>query len=101
MPLSDEERKVLEELELDLAADDPGLAQKLSSGSLGARIRMSSYLGAIFFLAGVALLMVGIASHVVIGVGGFLLMVTGTYLFVGSGYAVHIVRPRPLKPPPR
>ena len=100
MPLSDRERKVLEELELDLAADDPRLAQELSSGSVESGFRASSYFGAIAFVIGVVLLMAGVASQiVVIGVGGFLLMGTGTYLLVGSGCAIHIVRPKPSKPP--
>jgi hypothetical protein len=100
MPLSDRERKVLEELELDLAADDPRLAQELSSGSVEDRFRAGYYFGAIAFLIGVASLMAGVASQiVVVGVGGFLLMGTGTYLLVGSGHAGHIVRPKPMKPP--
>lgn len=100
MPLSDRERKVLEELELDLAADDPRLAQELASGSVENRFRAGSYFGAIAFLIGVVLLIAGVASQIiVVGVGGFLLMGTGTYLLLGSGYASHIVRPKPLKPP--
>lgn len=102
MPLSDRDRKVLEELELDLAADDPRLAQELSSGSVGNRFRASSYFGAIAFLIGVVLLMAGIASQiVVVGVGGFLLMGTGAYLLVESRYAGHFARPKPMKPPAR
>lgn len=100
MPLSDRERKALEELELDLAADNPRLAQELSSGSLEKRFRAGSYFGAMAFLIGVALLIAGVASQiVVVGVGGFLLMGTGTYLLVGSGYTVHVVRPKPMEPP--
>jgi hypothetical protein len=100
MPLSDRERKVLEELELDLAADDPRLAQELSSGSMENRFGASSYFGAMAFLIGVVLLIAGVASQiVVVGVGGFLLMGTGTYLLVGSGYTVHVVRPTRMKPP--
>ena len=83
MPLSDREQKVLEELELDLAADDPRLAQELSSGSVENRFTATTYFAAIAFLIGIVLLMAGIGSQIiVVGVGGFLLMGTGTYFLV-------------------
>jgi hypothetical protein len=103
MPLSDRERKVLEELELDLAADDPRLAQELSSGVVEDRFRASSYFGVIAFLIGVALLMAGVASQiVVVGVGGFLLMGTGAYLLVGRAATLAALPgQKPMKPPSR
>lgn len=102
MPLSDRERKVLEELELDLAADDPRLAQELASGSVENRFRASSYFGAIAFLIGVVLLIAGVASQiVVVGVGGFLLMGTGAYLLAERGYAGHFALLKLAKPPSR
>ena len=83
MPLSDRERKQLEELELGLAADDPRLAEELSSGSVGLRFGRRTYLGAIAFLIGLVLLIVGVSTQIiVVGVGGFLLMGGGTYLLV-------------------
>lgn len=103
MPLSDRERKVLQELELDLAADDPRLAQELSSGAVQSRFRPSSYFGAGACLIGLVLLIAGIASQiVVVGVGGFLLMGTGAYLLSEKGYAGHFARPKqPPKSPSR
>jgi hypothetical protein len=83
MPLSDRERKVLDELELDLAADDPRLAQELSSGSVQNRFRASTYFASIACLIGVVLLIAGVAAQtVVVGVSGFLLMGTGTYFLL-------------------
>ena len=83
MPLSDEERKLLDELGLDLAADDPQLAQKLSSGSLQSRFGARTYLAAIACLIGVVLLIAGIgAQTIAVGVSGFLLMGTGTYFLL-------------------
>ena len=83
MPLSDRERKQLEELESGLAADDPRLAEELSSGSVGMRFGRRTYLGAIACLFGLVLLIVGVSTQIiVIGVGGFLLMGAGTYLLV-------------------
>jgi hypothetical protein len=83
MPLSDEERKVLDALEQDLATDDPRLAQELSSGAVQNRFRPRTYFAAIACLIGVVLLISGIAAQaIVVGVGGFLLMGTGTYFLL-------------------
>jgi hypothetical protein len=102
MPLSDRERKVLEELELDLAADDPRLAQELSSGSVENRFSPRSYFAAMAFLIGVVLLIAGVASQmIVVGVAGFLLMGTGAYFLVDRHYAGHFWWPKPSKPPAR
>ena len=83
MPLSDRERKQLEELESGLAADDPKLAEELSSGSVGLRFGHRTYFGAIACLIGLVLLIVGVSTQIiVVGVLGFLLMGGGTYLLV-------------------
>lgn len=84
MPLSNREQKLLNELELDLIAKDPRLAQELSSGSLRDRFR-ATYFAALACLVGVVLLIAGIASQVTaVGVIGFLLMGVGTYVLVGD-----------------
>lgn len=98
MPLSDRERKVLEELELDLTSEDPRLARQLSSGSVENSFRARSYFGAMSFLIGVALLITGVAAQiVVVGIGGFLLMGTGSYLLVEKGIAGRFAGPKPTK----
>jgi len=85
MPLSDRERKQLEELEADLAADDPQLAQRLSSGSLRSRFRARMYFGVFVCLIGMAVLITGVSTQlIVVGVGGFLLMGAGTYLILAT-----------------
>lgn len=83
MPLSEEERKRLEKLELDLTAEDPRLAHELLSGSVRHSFRTSTSFGAIACLIGVALLITGISSQIIaLGVGGFLLMGAGAYLLL-------------------
>jgi hypothetical protein len=83
MPLSEEERKRLEKLELDLTAEDPRLAHELLSGSVRHSFRTSTSFGAIAGLIGVALLITGISSQIIaLGVGGFLLMGAGAYLLL-------------------
>jgi hypothetical protein len=90
MPLSDRERKQLEELEADLTADDPQLAQRLSSGSIRFKFKAGTYFGALIFLIGLALLITGVSTQIiVVGVSGFLLMGAGTYLLMGT----HTLRP--------
>ncbi|EMY34420.1 hypothetical protein D477_009720 [Arthrobacter crystallopoietes BAB-32] len=85
MPLSEEERKRLEELEQALSADDPGLAHKLGSargGRVPGRIAVTSIL---ISVAGLALIIVGIATQItIIGVLGFLVMGAGAYRLVGN-----------------
>lgn len=84
MPLSDEERRVLAELEKDLLADDPRLARELSSPP-GIRFGAVTYFAALACLIGFALLLAGVGSQIiVVGVFGFLLMGAGTYFLVGG-----------------
>lgn len=83
MPLSDEERKQLEELEADLAAADPRLAHELVAGSVEHRFRASTSFGAMASLIGIVLLIAGISTQIIVlGVGGFLLMGAGAYLLL-------------------
>jgi VIT1/CCC1 family predicted Fe2+/Mn2+ transporter len=81
MPMSDEERKLLKELELGLIADDPHLAMELLSGYPSRRLRAGFYFGSAAGLLGLVLFIAGLGSQVVgIGVTGFLLMAFGAYL---------------------
>jgi hypothetical protein len=47
MPMSDDERRLLKELELGLIADDPHLAMELLSGYPAPRLRADLFCGAI------------------------------------------------------
>lgn len=83
MPLSEEERRQLEELERDLAAEDPRLAQELVSGSVRHTFSASSYFGVVACLMGIVVLIAGIGTQItLVGVGGFLLMGVGAYLLL-------------------
>lgn len=85
MSLSEEERRQLEELELDLAAEDPRLARELVSGSLKRSFRASTCFGAVAWVIGVVLLIAGIGTGIIVlGVGGFVLMVAGAYLLLDN-----------------
>lgn len=85
MPLSNEERKQLEEMERGLCVEDPRLARKLLSGSLGPSLAAPALLGILIVVVGFLVLILGIAQQfTVIGVTGFVLMSAGAYWLVCS-----------------
>ncbi|MDQ6934847.1 MAG: DUF3040 domain-containing protein [Actinomycetota bacterium] len=76
MPLSEEELRLLEQMEQALAAEDPKFASALQGRSLRRPGRLRALVAAVVFLAGIALLMVGaIAALTWLGIIGFLVMV--------------------------
>jgi hypothetical protein len=78
MPLSEHEQRLLEQMERQLYADDPKLASTLRGSGRSLRSRHRLLLGAIGVLAGLALLVGGVATQVwAIGVAGFLVMLAG------------------------
>ena len=82
MPLSEEEQRLLEQMEQALAADDPKFASTLRGSASAARNRRHALAGAGTFILGVAVLMVGaIQTNTIIAVIGFLTMLGGAYLF--------------------
>lgn len=92
MALSDEERRRLEELELELAASDPDLDRQLRAGwsrnrafthPPGQRLSARAVYGGVAVFAGFIVVIAGILTHLaVIGVAGFLLMVAGATWFL-------------------
>lgn len=89
MALSDEERRRLERLEKELAAEHPDLARKLQAGFTRSRSRARIVYGVMGALAGFAVVIAGIITDLtVVGVIGFLLMVASGYWFLG-GTAPH------------
>ncbi|MFY0405826.1 DUF3040 domain-containing protein [Solicola sp. PLA-1-18] len=85
MPLSEEEQRLLDQLEQALAADDPSLASALRGSKLRARNRRRAIVAVLAFLGGVALLMVGVISTItVVGVVGFVVMLGATYVFLNA-----------------
>lgn len=83
MPLSEEEQRLLEQLEQALAADDPSLASALRGSKLRARNRRHAILAGAGFIVGVALLMVGVIVTITpLGVAGFVVMLASAYVFL-------------------
>lgn len=85
MPMSEEERRLLKELELGLIAEDPHLAMELLSGYPSRRFRPGILYGSAAGLLGLALLIAGTGNQVIgLAIAGGLLMVLGVCLALGK-----------------
>lgn len=83
MPLSEEEQRMLRQLEQSLAAEDPDFASTLRGSKLFAKNRRTVFIAAFAFLAGIAMLFGGAASALTfLGLAGFVIMVVASYFFV-------------------
>ncbi len=85
MPLSEHEQRLLEQMERALYAEDPKLASTLRGSDLRAVQRKRLVLGAFGLLAGLGLLVAGVATQLVpVGVVGFLVMLAAAwYAYTG------------------
>lgn len=82
MSLSDSERRSFEELEAQLRESDPQFARKISNASSfnGKMTTRNIVIGSLILIAGVALLLAGIStSLIILGVAGFVIMGAGVY----------------------
>ncbi|WP_240721321.1 DUF3040 domain-containing protein [Pseudarthrobacter sp. NamE5] len=87
MPMSEEERRLLKELELGLIADDPHLAMELLSGYPAPRFRADLFFGALASLMGLVLLIAGASGQIIaLVVLGFSLVGLGTGLLLGKPF---------------
>ena len=85
MPLSEEELRLLEQMERALVAEDPKLASTLRGTKLRKQARRHMVLGALAFVLGIAVLMGGvILSEPLIGVLGFVIMLGSAYVTLNS-----------------
>ena len=83
MPLSEEEARLLHQLEQSLAAEDPDFASTLRGSKFLAHNRRVAILAVLGFLGGVALLFGGAVSAMTwLGVLGFVVMLGTAYVFV-------------------
>lgn len=81
MPLSEEELRVLEQMERALVADDPKLASTLRGTSTHRRARSRVIAGGAVLVVGIALLIGAVlATQPVLGVVGFVVMLGGAIL---------------------
>jgi hypothetical protein len=79
VPLSDNEQRLLEQMERALYAEDPKFASAMRGAARRAGAGRRLALGIVAVVAGLVLLIVGVNQmKVLVGVGGFLLMLAGT-----------------------
>jgi hypothetical protein len=82
VPLSDEEARLLHQLEQSLAAEDPDFASTLRGSKLMAHNRRVAVLAGLGFIAGLVVMFTGAVSKMTwLGVIGFLAMVGTAFLF--------------------
>ncbi|TCJ23673.1 DUF3040 domain-containing protein [Nocardioides jejuensis] len=90
MPLSEEELRLLEQMERALSEEDPKFASTLRGSSFRRAARQRAIFAGVVFLGGVALLMTGAVTELVlVAVGGFLVMLAS------ATYALSALRSRP------
>jgi Flp pilus assembly protein TadB len=89
VPLSDHEQRLLDEIEQALYAEDPKFAASVRSARRRSRTRRSAVLCVFGVAAGLALVLVGLITNlIVLSVFGFVFVVAA------CGYAVQVVRGR-------
>jgi hypothetical protein len=85
VPLSDEEARLLHQLEQSLAAEDPDFASTLRGSKFMAHNRRMAVGAALGFIAGLVLLFAGAVSAMTwLGVLGFVAMLSMSYLFLNA-----------------
>ena len=84
MALSDEEQRLLDQMEAALAAEDPKLANTLRGTSTHRLHRRRAAIAAVGFLIGVAALVGGMEIHPLVSIAGFLVMLVSTLMGVKS-----------------
>lgn len=81
MPLSEEEQRILHEIERSFYERDPAFARGVSQKTLYRHAGRNCKWAALGFLGGLVLLVVSFASNPVVGFFGFLLMLGCTLVF--------------------
>ena len=85
MPLSEEELRLLEQMERALVAEDPKLASTMRGTTLRRHARRRAYIAAGAFVVGVVVLMTGaILSQTLVGIAGFVIMLGSAYVALTS-----------------
>jgi hypothetical protein len=92
VPLSEEELRLLEQMERALVAEDPKLASAMRGTTLRRHARRRAYIAAGVFVVGVVVLMTGaVMSQTVVGIVGFVVMLGSSYVALSSWRGQHDV----------
>ena len=81
MPLSEEELRLLEQMERALVEEDPKFASTLRGTSLRSIARRKAIIAGVAFVIGVTVMMTGVVAQLIpVGIIGFLIMLTSATL---------------------
>jgi hypothetical protein len=85
VPLSEEELRLLEQMERALVAEDPKLASTMRGTTLRATARRRALFAGGVFVVGVAVLMTGAVTQLIpVGILGFVVMLASAYIALSS-----------------
>ena len=85
MPLSEEELRLLEQMERALVAEDPKLASTMRGTTLRATARRRALIAGVVFLVGIVVLMTGAVTQLTaVGIIGFVVMLGSAYVALSS-----------------
>lgn len=85
MPLSEEELRLLEQMERALVAEDPKLASTLRGTRLRQQARRHMFAGIVVFVVGIAVLMSGAVLQIIpLGIAGFVVMLVSAYFTLSA-----------------
>ncbi len=82
MPLSEDDKRILEQMEQRLYAEDPASAERIASTTLPRFLARRCRWAALGFFAGLLILLFSLAVSWVLGLVGFLVMVVAAVVFV-------------------
>ena len=81
MPLSEDEQRILQEIEQQFKADDPDFARQVSSTTLYRHAGRNLKWAALGFVVGVVFLIGTLATSYLLAFGGFLMMLASAFVF--------------------
>ncbi len=85
MPLSEEELRLLEQMERALVAEDPKLASTMRGTRMRANARRRAIVATFVFVVGIVVLMTGaVSQNTIVGIVGFVVMLVSAYVALAS-----------------
>lgn len=96
MPLSEEELRLLEQMEHALAQEDPKFVSTLRGSSLEKVARMRTIIAGVVFVLGIGMLMGGtISAQIWLGVLGFVVMLASATIGIAAWRGRHVPTQQP------
>lgn len=81
VPLSENEQRILSEIEAQLYRSDPGLAREVGSTTVYTHAFRNIKVSLLLFVIGVAVMVFTLSAHFLLAFGGFVIMLAAVVLF--------------------